>query len=83
MLGSLFVEGLIGEHDNNAIFAGLRAYFGSKDKPLIRRHREDDPVSDWLPQSLLSITNKYSSGSRTWTCPPGEVHMNADGTCSP
>jgi hypothetical protein len=80
MLGSLFVEGLIGEHENNAVVAGLRVYFGTKDKPLIRRQREDDPTSDWLPASLLSITNKYSTHTRTWTCPPGE-HITAGGAC--
>lgn len=42
-LGSFFVEGRIGESDYKSIWAGLRIYYGNSDKPLIRRHREDDP----------------------------------------
>jgi hypothetical protein len=40
-MGSLFVEGRVGEDDFKSIWAGLRVYFGTKDKSLIRRHRED------------------------------------------
>lgn len=43
-MASLFAEGLIGENGNNAVLAGLRVYFGQHDKPLIDRHRQDDPT---------------------------------------
>jgi hypothetical protein len=45
-MGSLFVEGRVGEANTSGVWGGMRFYFGQKDKPLIRRHREDDPV-DW------------------------------------
>jgi hypothetical protein len=75
---ALFAEGRIGENGHNGIWGGLRVYFGAKDKPLMARHRQDDPT-DWAPASLLSITNKYSSSSRSWTCPSGEILMG--GSC--
>src|SRR5215475_9590547 len=43
-MASLFTEGWIGEHGNNAVPAGLRVYFGQHDKSLIDRHRQDDPT---------------------------------------
>ncbi len=39
---ALFLEGRVGENKYAAAWGGLRVYFGAKDKPLIRRHREDD-----------------------------------------
>lgn len=39
---SFFAEGGYHDDDRWQAFAGIRFYFGS-DKPLIRRHREDDP----------------------------------------
>lgn len=39
---SLFAEGRIGEDDYQAVWGGVRVYFGDQ-KSLIRRHREDDP----------------------------------------
>jgi hypothetical protein len=42
-MGSAFVEGRVGESAASGVWGGLRFYFGEKDKPLIRRHREDDP----------------------------------------
>jgi hypothetical protein len=45
-MASLFVEGRVGESDFHGVWAGLRFYFGQKDKSLMRRHREDDPT-DW------------------------------------
>ena len=78
-MAAFFVEGQVGEDRNNGIWGGVRFSFGAKDKSLIRRHREDDPWTDWLPASLLSITNKFSSSTRSWTCPPGEHVVN--GSC--
>lgn len=39
---SLFAEGRIGEDDYQAVWGGVRVYFGDE-KSLIARHREDDP----------------------------------------
>ncbi len=43
---ALFARGLIGEGGNNAVLGGLRFYFGQRDKTLIDRNRQDDPVDD-------------------------------------
>jgi hypothetical protein len=43
-MASLFAEGLLGEGGKNAIIGGLRIYFGQRDKMLIDRHRQDDPI---------------------------------------
>jgi hypothetical protein len=42
-MGTFFVEGNIGENDFKSIWAGFRMYFGTRDKSLMARHREDDP----------------------------------------
>jgi len=57
----------------------LRSYFGQHDKSLIRRNREDDPVTD-LPNSLFAFTNGLGQKSvppaaTTPTCPVGEVFL--------
>jgi hypothetical protein len=58
-LGSFFLEGRIGESDYKSIWAGLRVYFGNSDKPLIRRHREDDPRI-LEPEAVHSINRSQS-----------------------
>ncbi|WP_298935802.1 hypothetical protein [uncultured Ruegeria sp.] len=53
---SLYLSGKLREGGNNYIETGLRIYFGKSGKPLIRRHREDDPmqllrpvnIDDWI-----------------------------------
>ncbi len=50
---SSFIEGRFSENDD-AVWAGLRFYFGSENKSLIRRHREDDPYL-WEPQTHLGV----------------------------
>jgi hypothetical protein len=60
VMASAFVEGRIGTEDFEGVWAGLRFYFGGKDKPLIRRHREDDPIQ-W--DTLSTITNNFSQSS--------------------
>jgi hypothetical protein len=49
---SFFAEARAGEDKYLAGLAGVRVYFGTKDKTLIRRHREDDPPN-YLPESGL------------------------------
>jgi hypothetical protein len=50
---SFFAEGRMGEQRFAAAMAGVRVYFGQKDKTLIRRHREDDPPN-YMQDTLLS-----------------------------
>lgn len=56
LMAALFVEGRIGENDYTGVWGGLRFYLGQKDKTLIRRHREDDPI-EWTPETIFSIAN--------------------------
>lgn len=42
---SVFAEGRLGQRGASAVFGGLKLYFGQKDKSLMRRHREDDPIN--------------------------------------
>ena len=68
-MASIFVEGRAGEDDFKSIWAGLRVYFGTKDKSLIRRHRED----------VLSDTVIGFDRDKRRRCPPGEVFDPEDG----
>jgi hypothetical protein len=49
---ALYADGAIGENSYYKATAGVRFYFGT-DKPLMRRHREDDP-SNRLNQGLIA-----------------------------
>ncbi|MEA2981359.1 MAG: hypothetical protein QOF09_3182 [Alphaproteobacteria bacterium] len=78
-MASLFAEGRIGEDNFRGIWGGGKFYFGQKDKTLIQRHRQDDPIN-WTPDSLFSILNSSGSvGTRVSSCPFPEVFVN--GTC--
>jgi len=79
VMAALFAEGRVGEDDDHGVWGGLRFYFGQKDKTLIRRHREDDPVN-WDIDSAFGATNNSTSSpasSPPTTCvgdgcgPPG------------
>ena len=59
-MASLFVEGRAGENDFRGVWGGVKFYFGQKDKSLIQRHRQDDPIN-WAPKSLFSIVNSFGS----------------------
>jgi hypothetical protein len=70
---SAFVEARVGEGDFHGIWGGLKFYFGQHDKPLIARHRQDDP-NIWGVDSLFSIVNSQSqsgSSSSSQFCGPG------------
>ena len=60
-MASAFVEGRIGEGDFHGVWGGLRVYFGQKDKPLIDRHRQDDPTV-WGVDSLFSSIVQWLLG---------------------
>jgi hypothetical protein len=79
---SAFVEARVGEGEFRGVWGGLKFYFGAKDKPLIARHRQDDP-NIWSADTLFSIVNSLrnsSSSSSTLFCTPPKS-LQSDGTC--
>lgn len=68
---TFFVEGDVGTYKHHIVTAGIRFYFGMQSgfsaKPLIRRHREDDPA--FLTQTG---TQGFQQGA-TGTPPPVPV----------
>jgi hypothetical protein len=79
-MGSAFIEGRLGEDDFHGVWGGLRMQFGHKDKPLIARHRQDDP-NIWGVDTLFSIINSQtSSSSSSLFCTP-DRSLNQDGEC--
>jgi hypothetical protein len=82
LIGSAFIEGRVGEGDFHGVWGGIRFYFGAGDKPLIARHRTQDP-NNWMPDNLFSILNSStSSGSTSSTlfCNSPQT-LQSDGTC--
>lgn len=82
LMGAAFVEGRLGENDFHGVWGGLRIHFGHKDKPLIARHRQDDP-NIWGVDTLFSIINSYttnSSSSSSVFCAPGRT-LDSSGEC--
>jgi hypothetical protein len=69
LMGAVFVEGRIGENDYHGIWGGLRFYRGDKDKTLIQRHRQDDPI-EWTPETLFSIVNTLKTTPVVTPPPP-------------
>jgi hypothetical protein len=61
---TLFAEGRIGEKEFHGAWGGVKAYFGQNDKPLIARHRQDDPI-EWEPDSIFGIMNNTNSNTQT------------------
>ncbi|MBI5321029.1 hypothetical protein [Bradyrhizobium sp.] len=79
---SAFVEARVGESNFNGVWGGLKFYFNGKNKPLLARHRQDDP-NIWSADTLFSITNSAtssSSSSSTTFCNPGDF-LISPGTC--
>jgi len=78
---SVFADvGVDETHDVRAL-VGFKFYASRNDKPLIRRHREEDPDVD-LPNDLFQTTqtNQPTPPSESEpSCPPGEVLI--DGFC--
>ena len=56
--------------DATGVWGGVRIYFGSQ-KPLIRRHREDDPMP-LMPWDLTVVSSPGAGGSATTPAPPPE-----------
>lgn len=59
---SAFAEGRIGDGDAS-VWGGVKVRFGTSDKSMLRRDREDDP-NVWTPDSLFGIAN--SLGTRCY-----------------
>lgn len=81
VLGSAFVEARVGEADFHGIWGGVKFYFGAGDKPLIKRHRQQDP-NNWTIDTLFSILNNQTSSgasSTTQFCNSGDTLIG--GTC--
>jgi len=74
IMTTAFVEGRIGEGKTDGIWGGLRAYFGTKDKSLMARQRQDDP-NNWSADSLLTI-----AGSQTTSGPTSSQFCTNAGT---
>jgi hypothetical protein len=53
-MAALFAQGLIGEGGHNAVVAGLRVYFGQRDKTLIDRNRQRDPLGEPISMDIIS-----------------------------
>jgi hypothetical protein len=64
---SLFASGLARSSDNWSVVGGAKVYFGSGQKSLIQRHREDDP-ENLLPDDLYSIIGDAycPAGTEDW-----------------
>jgi hypothetical protein len=72
-LGSAFAEARVGSGDFQGVWGGLRVYLGQKDKTLIQRHRQDDPIV-W--DTLFSILNSHTTSagsSRRQFCTNGQL----------
>jgi hypothetical protein len=80
LMGSAFIEARIGEDDFHGVWGGLKLYFGQGDKPLIARHRREDPP-EWTTDTLFSILNNSNGAQNTSTpfcTPPRTLH---NGNC--
>jgi hypothetical protein len=81
-MATAFVEGRVGEADFHGVWGGLKLYFGQKDKPLIARHRQDDPLN-WDPDTLFTLTNSFNRTATppnpTSKCPPGYIYIPGEG----
>ena len=82
-MASLFVEGRAGEDDFRGVWGGVKFYFGQRDKSLIQRHRQDDPIN-WAPESLFSIVNSFgrtATSATAFACAGTEIYNVVTGQC--
>jgi len=61
-----YASGSVGSNDRWSAVGGLRVYFAKDGKPLIRRHREDDPAGLSLPEDLFSVTGADRCPPPSW-----------------
>ncbi len=72
VMGAAFVEGRVGSKSFEGVWGGLKIYFGQKDKTLIRRHREDDPMF-WDGLSSILNTSNIAQSTQDIFCLKGCV----------
>lgn len=78
---SLYGDGRVSDTRLWAVYGGLRLYLGA-DKPLIRRHREDDPNGTQLLDDLFGLSPSVASAPTPGvTCEFPD--MLIDGVCVP
>ncbi|CAN5161728.1 hypothetical protein BH10PSE12_BH10PSE12_24530 [soil metagenome] len=70
---SLFATGAFGGNGSLQALGGIKLYGGAKDKSLIQRHREDDPVDD-LPANFFETIGPNH-------CPPGTTYFSDGNRC--
>lgn len=68
---TLFADTAIGNKGYDHSLAGVRIYFGGGDKPLIRRHREDDPLGMLVGGVAGSGSSAAFGGSSSGTTSGG------------
>jgi hypothetical protein len=70
---AFYVNGAVGENASYGVTAGLRIYFGP-DKPLIRRHREDDPVQDEVSAQIATLFGAYGQEFQAISAQANQLH---------
>jgi hypothetical protein len=75
-MGSAFVEGRVGEGENHGVWGGLKLYFGPTDKPLMARHRRDDPTNRTFNIPATIFGNHSTTSTQTCT-----GHIGSSGNC--
>jgi hypothetical protein len=70
------VEARYGDHDFHGVWGGVKLYFGQSDKPLMARHRRDDPPL-WIADSLFSIINNQGSSLTSATSQSSTTSTNS------
>jgi hypothetical protein len=80
-MASFFVEGRIGDSDASGVWGGIRFYAGQKDKSLMRRHREDDPVEVPLGGATTGGTSAGAGTPAAPACLPPRSINPITGIC--
>lgn len=78
-MGTVFLEGRIGEGNYQGVWGGFRVYFGQREKTLIQRNRQDDDPLNWSPDTLSTIRNTFKSQNAPSQCPPGYTYIQGEG----
>jgi hypothetical protein len=71
VMGSAFVEARLGSGSFEGLWGGLRLYIGKKDKSMMARHREDDPITWDTLFSIINSTHRNSGSSSREFCDGG------------
>ena len=84
---SLFAEGQVGTQNYSSIKAGINVYLGAPKKPLIARHRSDDPRNRLFELLAAQVTGSSGGGggatcANDAECPTGSVCNVGTGTCT-